>query len=60
MRAATGFWRAVSGPSCLSAAQPAEYPQQDQQEILENSQGYEVRFAALEAVERLEEWVHGN
>ena len=54
-------WFCVLYPAlCLSAAQPAEYPQQDQQEILENSQGYEVRFAALEAVERLEEWVHGN
>ena len=47
-------WFCVLYPAlCLSAAQPAEYPQQDQQELLENSRSYEVRFAALEAVERL-------
>lgn len=54
-------WFCVLYPAlCLSAAQPAEYPEAAQQEILENSQGYEVRFAALEAVERLEEWLHEN
>lgn len=54
-------WFCVLYPAlCLSAAEPAEYPEESQQAILENSQGYEVRFAALEAVERLEEWVHGN
>ena len=48
-------WFCVLYPAlCLSAAQPAEYPQAAQQEILENSQGYEVRFAALEAVERVQ------
>lgn len=54
-------WFCVLYPAlCLSAAQPAEYPEAAQQEILENSRGYEVRFAALEAVERLEEWLHEN
>lgn len=54
-------WFCVLYPAlCLPAAQPAEYPEAAQQEILENSQGYEVRFAALEAVERLEEWLHEN
>lgn len=54
-------WFCVLYPAlCLSAAQPAEYPEAAQQEILENSQGYEVRFAALEAVEWLEEWLHEN
>lgn len=54
-------WFCVLYPAlCLPTAQPAEYPEAAQQEILENSQGYEVRFAALEAVERLEEWLHEN
>ena len=54
-------WFCVLYPAlCLSAAQPAEYPEAAQQEILQNSRGYEVRFAALEAVERLEEWLHEN
>ena len=54
-------WFCVLYPAlCLSAAQPAEYPEAAQQEILENRRGYEVRFAALEAVERLEEWLHEN
>lgn len=52
-------WFCVLYPAlCLPAARPAEYPQQDQQQILENSRGYAVRFAALEAVEQLEEWLH--
>lgn len=54
-------WFCVLYPAlCLSAAQPAEYPEAAQQQILENSRGYEVRFAALEVVERLEEWLHEN
>lgn len=52
-------WFCVLYPAlCLSAARPAEYPEAAQQQVLENSRGYEVRFAALEAVERLEEWLH--
>lgn len=55
-------WFCVLYPSlCLPVVEEqdktARYPQQDEQQLLEQSNGYEVRFAALEAVERLAEMV---
>lgn len=54
-------WFCVLYPGlCLPAAEQQEtacYPQQQEQQLLEQSSEYEVRFAALEAVQRLAELV---
>ncbi len=54
-------WFCVLYPGlCLPAAEEKTYADPAQQTLLEESGGYEIRFAALEAVERAAEWLRAK
>ena len=54
-------WFCVLYPSlCLPTSSPADYPEKQQQNLLKESNGYEIRFAALELAQQWIRFTHNH